>query len=323
MNRFFLLFAGLGLLALAGGDAQMAKPAVVMKTPQGYAKMIVLWPEGAPGAKGRNDEDVPKLYEYPAAIEPKTSRKKVHRSAVIVMPGGGYRSLAIEKEGGAEARWLSEHGVVAFVLQYRLGPRYQFPAPMEDGERAVRYVRSHAKELGISKDRVGVWGFSAGGHLAAYLATGNKGGEAKAEDVIDREDAQPDFAILSYARLSMDPTIPRKTNLEGLVGDHPTKETLESISVDRRVSKSTSPCFIYSTGGDATVSSLTATECYNALKRAQVPAELHIFELGPHGTGLANNLPKYPELTIYPELVENWMELHGWMEAANVTEPKK
>ncbi len=318
MKRLVLPIALLGLLVLGGGNAQVVKPAAVMKSPQGYARMMVLWTTGAPGAKGRNDEDVPKLYEYPAVEEPGSGRKKkqkTQRPAVIVLPGGGYLNLMMEKEGGTEARWLAEHGVTAFVLQYRLGPRYRFPVPMEDGTRAVRYVRSHATDLGIAKDKVGLWGFSAGGHLAAYLATGNEAGEAKAIDPVERESGQPDFAILSYGRLSLDPSIPRKTNLEGLLGDHPTPEMLESLSMERRVTRKASPCFIYSTGGDQTVDSLTATAFYDALKRAGVPAELHIFERGPHGTGLAQNLAKLPELSIYPELVANWMEMHGWMPA--------
>ena len=318
MKKFFLPIAGLGLLALAGGDAQVAKPAAVMKTPHGFARVIVLWPMGAPGAKGRDDADVPKLYEYPAVEEPGTKKGKQplkeQHTAVIVLPGGAYRALMMEKEGGVEARWLAEHGVTAFVLQYRLGPRYHFPAPMEDGARAVRYVRSHAGELGVTKDKVGVWGFSAGGHLAGYLATGDEGGEAKAVDPVERENGQPDFAILSYSRLSMDDSIPRATNLEGLLGNHPSTEMLESMSMERRVTSRTVPCFIYSTGGDKTVNSLTATAFYDALKRAGVPAELHIFERGPHGTGLAQNLKNLPELTIYPVLVENWMEMHGWMQ---------
>ena len=119
------------------------------------------------------DGDVPKMFFYPA------TGAGVH-SAVIVMPGGGYTHLAIEKEGGEEARWLNEHGVTAFVLEYRLGPRYHFPSPMLDGARAVRYVRSHAAELDVAKDRIGLWGFSAGGHLAGYLATVHDGGTAGA-----------------------------------------------------------------------------------------------------------------------------------------------
>jgi acetyl esterase/lipase len=318
MKRLILPVALLGLLGLAGSGAQVVKPAAAMKTPKGYARIMVLWPAGAPGAKGKNDEDVPKLFFYPAMEEPgtKKDKKKDQRPAVIVLPGGGYRALMMEKEGGAEARWLAERGVSAFVLQYRLGSRYHFPAPMDDGTRAIRYVRSHASELGIAKDKVGLWGFSAGGHLAAYLATGNEPGEAKAVDPVERESGHPDFAVLSYGRLSMDATIPRATNLEGLLGDHPTPEMLESMSMERRVTSKAAPCFIYSTSADQTVNSLTATTFYDALKRAGVPAELHVFERGPHGTGLAQNLAKLPELAIYPLLVENWMEMHGWMQAS-------
>jgi len=315
MKTILLLIASLGSLSFVGGDAQVAKPATSMKEPKGFARIVLLWPEGTPGAKGRGDEDEPKLYVYPAPPDLKGVTRRGLRAAVVVIPGGAYRSLSIEKEGGEEARWLNSLGVTAFVLQYRLGPRYQFPAPMEDGARAIRYVRSHAAELGVAKDRVGVWGFSAGGHLAAYLASVNDSGDTKAADPIERVGDRPDFAILSYGRLSMDPSIPRETNLEGLLGDHPTPEMLEKISVERRVTSKTSPCFIYATGGDQTVNSLTATAFYDALKRVGVPAELHIFERGPHGTGLAQKLVNFPELAIYPTLVEDWMEMHGWMNA--------
>lgn len=296
---------GLGC-ASAKATTGMVAAATTTKPPSGSVRVVVLWPEGAPGALGKGDGDVPKLYLYPATGE------GVH-SAVIVMPGGGYTHLAIEKEGAVEARWLNAHGVAAFVLEYRLGPRYHFPAPMLDGARAVRYVRSHAKDLGVAKDRIGLWGFSAGGHLAGYLATVNDGGQAAAADPIDRASDRPDFAILSYGRFSMDESIPRKTNLEGLIGEHPTAALVETVSVVRHVTKKTSPCFIYSTTADQTVNSLNSTALYDALKRAAVPAELHIFERGPHGTGMAQGLKNLPELAIYPTLLANWMEVHGWM----------
>ncbi len=234
-------------------------------------------------------------------------------SAVIVMPGGGYYHLAIEKEGGEEARWLNEHGVTAFVLEYRLGPRYHFPSPMLDGARAMRYVRSHAAELGVAKDRIGLWGFSAGGHLAGYLAAVNDNGAAGADDPIDRVSDRPDFAIVSYGRFSMDNAIPRKTNMEGLLGDHPTKAMLDSVSVVKLVTKNTPPCFIFATTADQTVSPVNATALYDALKQEGVPVELHIFERGQHGVGMAQNVKGMPELAIYPTLLANWMEMHGWM----------
>jgi acetyl esterase/lipase len=268
--------------------------------------MVVLWPNGAPGALGTGNGDVPKMYVYPA---PGTAP----HSAVIVMPGGGYTHLAIEKEGGAEARWLNERGVTAFVLEYRLGPRYHFPSPMLDGARAVRYVRSHAAELDVAKDRIGLWGFSAGGHLAGYLATVHDSGTASASDPIERVSDRPDFVIVSYGRFSMDQTIPRKTNMEGLLGDHPSHAMLDAVSVVKLVTKDTPPCFIFSTTADQIVNSMNSTALYNALKRAGVPVELHIFERGGHGSGMGQGMKDLPELAIYPTLLANWMEMHGWM----------
>ncbi len=205
--------------------------------------------------------------------------------------------------------------MAAFVLEYRLGKRYQFPAPMQDGARAIRYVRSRAEEFGVVKDKVGVWGFSAGGHLAGYLAAIHDKGEAKSLDPVERVGDRPDFAIISYGRLSMDQAIPRETNLEGLLGDRPTPEAMRSMSIDRLVTKDTSPTFIYSTTEDGTVNSMTATAFYDAMKRAGAPVELHVFERGEHGTGLGTGLKRWPELAVYSVLVENWMQMHGWLSA--------
>jgi acetyl esterase/lipase len=219
----------------------------------------------------------------------------------------------MQKEGAAEARWLAAHGVAAFVLQYRLSPPYRFPAPMLDGSRAVRYVRSHAAEFGIEPKKIGVWGFSAGGHLAGYLATEPEEHSRASTDPVERVTAHPDFAIFSYARLSMEPSVPRTGNMEFLVGENPSPQMLDTISIVRHVTKETSPSFIYSTSGDQTVNSLNATAYYDALKRAGVPAELHIFELGPHGTGMGQNLKGLAELEVWPTLLEHWMQFHGWM----------
>jgi len=257
-------------------------------------------------ARGTAPGDVPKLYYYPA------EGVGVH-SAVIVLPGGGYTHVVMEKEGAKEAKWLAAHGVAAFVLQYRLAPWYRYPVPMMDGARAVRYVRSHATEFSIEPNRIGVWGFSAGGNLTGYLATEPFEQERSSADPVERVSAHPDFAIFSYARLTMDPSIPRSTNMEALLGQNPTPEELDSVSYARHVTKETSPSFIYSTTGDQTVNSMNATAYYDALKRAGVPVELHIFELGPHGTGMGQNLKGLGELEVWPTLLEHWMQLHGWM----------
>jgi acetyl esterase/lipase len=319
MKFLRFLIAGLLLPAFSGGIAFAAapkataakpgpKPAAKVKPPSGAARTIVLWPAGAPGAVGHEDGDVPKLYYYPAS----TGIENSH-SAVIVMPGGGYRALMTEKEGGAAARWLNAHGVTAFVLTYRLGQRYEFPIPMLDGARAVRYVRSHAEDFGVLPNKVGVWGFSAGGHLAGYLASVHEKGDPKAIDPVDRVSDRPDFAIISYGRLTMDPTIPRETNLEGLLGDNPTPEQIKAVSIEQLVTKDTSPSFVFSTSADQTVNSENATAYYDALKRLGIPAELHIFERGAHGTGIGIGLKGLPELEELTILVEYWMQGHSWM----------
>jgi len=297
------LGAGLAQTAVTGGRRNMGDP-----PPTGFARAIDLWPGAAPMAKGTSPGDVPKLYYYPAT-------GAGAGSAVIVLPGGGYVHEVNEKEGAVAAKWLAAHGVPAFVLQYRLSP-YRYPVPMMDGARAVRYVRSHAAEFGIAQSKIGVWGFSAGGNLAGYLATEPDEHDKASPDPVERVSAHPDFAIFSYARFSMDASIPRSTNMEGLVGNNPTLEMLDTISPVRHATKETSPSFIYSTTGDQTVNSMNATAFYDALKRAGVPVELHIFELGPHGTGMGQNMKGLAELEAWPTLLEHWMQLHGWMSAS-------
>ena len=298
------------LLSLVAAAAQSRTPTPQRFSgdppPSGYSKAIVLWPDGAPLAKGSAPQDVPKLYYYPA-IGAEVG------SAVIVLPGGGYTHVVMEKEGAVPAKWLAAHGIPAFVLQYRLAPAYRYPSPMLDASRAVRYVRSHASEFGIDPKKIGVWGFSAGGHLAGYLATAPDIRDKKNPDPIERVGAHPDFSIFCYARLSMESTVPRSGNLESLLGEKPTQEMLDMVSMVRHVTKDTSPAFIYSTTADQTVHSMNATAYYDALKRAGVPVELHIFELGAHGTGMGQNLKGLAELEVWPTLLEHWMQLHGWM----------
>jgi acetyl esterase/lipase len=300
------------LLSFASIDAQVRPPAYEPPSPSGYSRVYVLWPEGAPLAKGTHPLDIPKLYYYPASAP-------AAGTAVIIFPGGGYTRLMMEKEGATEAKWLAAHGIAAFVLQYRLAPTYRYPTPMLDGARAIRLVRSRAGEFGIDPRRIGVWGFSAGGHLAGFLATEPEERSKEARDPVERVSAHPDFAILSYARLSMDSTVPRKGNLESLLGPNPTPQMIDQVSITRHVTKQTAPSFIFSTTADATVNPLNATAYYDALKRMDVPAELHIFELGPHGAGMGQRLRGQEELEIWPTLLEHWMELHGWMLSSSPT----
>jgi len=317
-----LLAAALLPVALA---AQTPKPkpnvapgsVVGTPIPAGYTSIERLWPGRAPGAIGDAFDDIPILYTYPAA-------GPGPHAAVIVLPGGGYNHLVIEKEGAVEARWLNAHGMSAYVLIYRLSPRYMYPAAMLDGQRAVRFVRAHAAQWNIRPDAIGVWGFSAGGHLAGYLATADPHGdprypagksydEAASHDAIDALSSRPDFAILSYARLSLNPAIPGTFGMKAITGENAPQALVDAIDPIKHVTKDSSPSFIYSTENDLTVNPLNASAFFNALLSAKVPAELHIFELGPHGTGMGQNLPQ-KELAIFPALLAHWLQLHGWMD---------
>lgn len=314
MKRIFFFYPVLLTLVLCfsptigRAQAPAAMHNVADAPPTGFTKIIPLWQGAAPMAKGSATTDVPKMYYYPAT-------GGGAGSAVIVLPGGGYVHEVMEKEGGVEARWLAAHGVAAFVLQYRLAPDYRFPVPIQDGERAVRYIRSHAAEFGIAPEKIGVWGFSAGGHLAGFLATTPDERNRASSDPVERVSAHPNFAVMSYARLSMEPTVPRTGNMEALLGEKPSPEMIARISIVRQVTKDTSPSFVYSTTGDETVNPMNATAYYDALKRVGVPVELHIFEMGPHGTGMGQGLKGLSELEVWPELLQHWMQQHGWMAA--------
>jgi acetyl esterase/lipase len=321
MNRSLLIAATLSfaisaVLPLAAQTAPAGAPAspaplVATKTapPAGFTQTIVLWPDRAPGAKGTTEGDIPKLFTYP------TTGAGPHPS-VIVMPGGGYTHLVMEQEGAYEARWLAAHGVQAFVLEYRLAPAYLYPTQSADVSRAIRYVRAHAAELGVDPAKLGIWGFSAGGSLAGYAATIHNAGNPAAADPVDRVSDRPDFEIVSYGRTDMSVPLANGTlPMESILGPHPSQAAIDAIDPVKHVSADTSPSFLYSTTGDKTVDSRNAAKFYVALKAAGVPAELHIFELGVHGTHMGDDAKNPAELHVTPTLIANWMQLHGWMPA--------
>lgn len=302
-----LLAPALLTLTLAAQTPPVPKPD---PPPEGYTAVIPLWPAGqVPGAVGTDPVDVPKLYSYPA------SGPGPH-SAVVVLPGGGYTHLVMDKEGALEARWLQSHGVSAYVLQYRLWPRYKYPYPLLDGLRAVRYVRAHAADWHLDPNAIGIWGFSAGGHMSGYLATAAPDAPENASgthDAIDQVSAHPDFAILSYARLDLNPKIPGTFGMKTLVGPDATQSQIDAVDPILHVTAATSPCFIYSTEHDQTVNALNASHFFSALIAVGVPAELHIFEQGLHGTHMGTDKTEFPELAITPTLIQHWLQIHHWM----------
>jgi acetyl esterase/lipase len=254
-------------------------------------RVELLWPAGAPGAVGNEDLDKPSLAIYLPPGKPTVA------SGVIVCPGGGYGGLAMDHEGSQIAEWLNAHGVAAFVLKYRLGPRYHHPAPLQDAQRAIRYVRENAATLGISPDRIGIWGFSAGGHLAATAGTHFDAG------------TRPDFMILCYPVISFTTPYTHQGSLKNLLGENPDPKLVENLSNELQVTAQTPPAFLFYTNEDP-VKPENAVLFYMAMRKAGVPAELHIYEKGPHGVGLAL---MNPILSSWPPRLADWMKIHGWM----------
>jgi acetyl esterase/lipase len=268
------------------------------QAPSGPAPEL-LWPNGAPGALGTADEDKPSITPYLA--------KSPNGTAVVVCPGGGYGALAMDHEGVQIAKWLNSLGISAFVLKYRLGPKYHHPAMINDAQRAIRTVRSRAEVLHIQPDRIGIWGFSAGGHLASTAATHFDSGDPNAADPIDRAGSRPDFAILSYPVISLG-EFAHVGSRNNLLGKNPDPKLVEDLSNDLRVTAQTPPTFLFHTTADATVPVENSVRFYLALRKAGVPAELHIFQNGPHGVGLA---PTDATLSAWGGLLANWLRERG------------
>lgn len=296
----FLLVSALPIRA----QQSPAAPSTAIAEPvPPHGEMQYLWPEGAPGAVGNEEQDRPHLEIFNAAPGGLPA-------AVIVCPGGGYTHLAYDKEGTRIAEWLNLRGISAFVLTYRLAPRYHAPVPILDGERAVRWVRAHAQQYAIDPARIGMWGFSAGGHLVGMVATHFDEGNAQAADPMERVSDRPDFVISSYGGLTLQPGVAKPGAMSSLLGSQPAQEVTDDNSPDKHVSAKTPPFFLYATTTDQAVPVLSSVVFYTALVRAGVPAEMHLFEQGPHGTALAQN---YPALSAWTTLLENWLRLNGWL----------
>jgi acetyl esterase/lipase len=265
-------------------------------------RVELLWPAGAPGAVGAEELDRPTLSIYLPAAE------KASGSAVVICPGGSYRNLAMDHEGKQVAEWMNAQGIAAFVLKYRLGPRYHHPAPLDDAQRALRYVRLHASEFRIQTDRVGIMGFSAGGHLASTAGTHFDAGKPDAADPIDRQSSRPDFMILGYPVITLEPPYAHQGSRTMLLGNEPDPQLVQLLSNEKRVTAQTPPTFIFQTTEDKTVPAENSVLFYLALRKAGVPAEMHIYERGPHGVGLGG---KDEILVTWPPRMADWLKLHG------------
>ena len=274
---------------------------------------ILLWPGGAPGAKGTAAADKPTITPYPAA--------NPNGAAVVVFPGGGYVDLASNHEGLQPAKWLNSLGVTAFVVKYRLGSvGYRHPIEMGDGQRAMRWVRANAGKYGIDPRRVGVLGFSAGGHMAATVSTHWDSGSPGAADSVDRKGCRPDWSILAYPVITMDASFTHMGSRDNLLGKTPSQQLVDSLSNEKQVTSTTPPAFLFHAKDDNIVPVKNAQAYYDSLGKRGVERVLKLYDKGGHGFGLGDGVgggAKDATLATWPGLAAAWMESQGWFKPAS------
>ncbi len=272
------------------------------------ARTELLWADAAPGAKGDADGDRPSITIYLPANETATG------AAVVICPGGGYGHLAIDHEGHQIARWLNSFGVAGFILKYRhrnSGAGYGHPAPLTDAQRAISTVRARAAEFGVDPARIGILGFSAGGHLASTAATHFHAGRADTDDAIDRVSCRPDFAVLVYPVISLTEWFTHQGSKNNLLGRDADAELVRKYSSELQVTAATPPTFLLHTDEDTGVPAENSVYFYLALRKAKVPAEMHIYEKGRHGVGLGATAGAVGS---WPKRCEEWMRGRGLLE---------
>lgn len=255
---------------------------------------LPLWPEGAPGRDRYPEGEEPRLTAY------QIDDDRVH-SAVVVCPGGGYVGRA-PHEGEPIARMLNGHGISAFVLDYRVAP-VRHPYPSMDGMRAIRWVRHYADVCRVDPNRIGILGFSAGGHLASTVGTMYERNDAVPGDPIDQHSSRPDALILCYPVISF-VSFAHLGSAQNLLGPDPTRKQLQSLSTELLVDENTPPTFLWHTAEDAGVPVENSLMFAAALSACKVPFALHIFPHGAHGLGLAEGVP---EVASWPALLGEWL----------------
>ena len=281
---------------------------------------LKLWPDGIPGSK--ND---PSYVENIITTGGRVTRatnvvtpdltvflpdpSKASGAAVLICPGGGYGTLAFDHEGNAIAAWLNDNGIAGIILKYRLPSDRIITdksiGPLQDAQEAMRVIRRNATEWKIDPKRVGVIGFSAGGHLASTISTHYAD---KVYDVKDNISARPDFSLLIYPVISMDTTITHRGSRNNLIGIDPTERNVLRFSNEKQITSDTPPAFLVHSSDDNAVPVMNSIGYYMGLQKKKIPAELHIFQKGGHGYGLA---PNGGTESSWPALCIKWMKQIG------------
>ena len=274
------------------------------------AEMIPLWEDKVPGALGSDEKDIPVFIPYIPAPEKATG------AAVVICPGGGYSGLAMDHEGEQIGRWLESIGVTAFVLRYRLpGNGYPHPVPLFDAQRAIRTVRFNAMKWNIQPEKIGILGFSAGGHLASSAGTHFSKPvvlEGCQSDDVDAVSCRPDFMILIYPVISMQEGITHRGSRNNLLGENSPAELVDLMSNEKQVTEQTPPTFMVHASDDTAVLPENSIRFYQALLKAGVPAEMHLYLKGGHGFGTRASAGRASE---WPILCEAWMRQMKFLSA--------
>lgn len=301
--RLVMTLRILPLLALAASLVSAAPP-----------RTLELWPEGVPGLKP--DASPEKLVDgritnihRPSLLVFPAKPAMANGTAVILCSGGGYVRISVNPNGDQSVRRFNELGVTVFVLKYRLSD-YGHPAPLQDVLRAIRTVRSKAAQFAVSPDKIGVMGTSAGGHLSGCAATLWDSAAGKTGAAIDAVSARPDFAILIYPVVTLAETFAHRGSREALLGKSPAPGLADALSIEKHARKDAPPFFIVATMADTTVPVMNSLSLYQALSRAGVPAEMHVYAQGNHGN---SRDPQYGPTATWPLRLEEWMRFNGWL----------
>jgi acetyl esterase/lipase len=267
-------------------------------------EILPLWPNGVPDTAGDEEADVPSLTVY------LPEEGKATGAGIVICPGGGYGHLAMDHEGHQVARWLNGYGIAAFILTYRHAPGYRHPTPLRDAQRAIRTVRANSEAWGVEEGRLGILGFSAGGHLAASTGMQFSWQDPLADDDIGRFSARPDFMVLVYPVISMTEDYMHRGSRNNLLGEDAGEELATMMSHEKQVTPETPPAFLVHTTTDRAVPPENSIYLYLAMREAGVDAEMHIYEKGPHGFGLA---PYDPVLSTWPARCIDWLRMKGFL----------
>jgi acetyl esterase/lipase len=287
------LFGLFVAILIVSSDAQAVDPKSID---------LPLWENGAPNALGKDAKDIPMaMVRLPASDKP--------TAALVICPGGGYGHLAMGHEGHEIAEWANKLGMAAIICDYRHRAKgYGHPAPLQDALRAIRLTRAKAKEWNVDVNRVGILGFSAGGHLVSTVLTHFDGGDANSTDVVAQQSAKPDFGVLAYPVILFGQPKSHKGSEKNLLGPAASEEQLRSLQNDLNVTKETPPTFLFHTLEDVAVPPENSLAFYAAMVKNGVPGELHIYEKGKHGVGLGKNIEATND---WSNALARWLKTRG------------